>query len=861
MKHLTMVAATGAALMITTNGWAQQVLQTNWASGPGTTSSTNLTGEASFDTATGHALYGTVPGALRVVQVTWEDAAGVAEVMPVQVAQDPVTYYDHQGSGGTPTYPTPVCLESRFWMQRDTTNGALHWMFHVNVNGLAGDPCGGEIDATYAISPNNVATLILSDEAGESTLTGFTHYWINQWADGHIVTLSAPAFNVTGTIDRVLNVTRHDMFLDDQGASQGFVTTNNMTPEPWTIDADLAGRLESAIFDTGAVRDWGQIDAQLTAPQGTTVELYVRTGSSVANVQAQAWEGSYALGADLTSTANSGAQFIQYAVDVTLPDIATANPVPAEPVFQLNWLSIDFDTDGDGLDDDTEVNIGTDPNDADSDDDGVQDGDEPLYDQDTDGDGLINALDPDSDDDGLFDGTEMGLDCANPATDPSAGNCTPDGDSGTTTTDPLDPDSDGGGVSDGSEDGNLNGVVDSGETDPTAGNGGDDSGVTDTDGDGLSDILENHLGLDPNDADTDDDGLLDGDEHNPSCDTDGDGLINPLDVDSDNDALFDGLEEGLDCSHADTNVAAGHCTADGDSGNSTTYGLIADTDGGGAIDGSEDCNRNGVVDSGETDPNNLADDSTVVDTDNDGLSDCLENSIGSNPNDGDSDDDGVPDGMEPNPADDHDGDGQPNIIDPDSDDDGLFDGTEMGLDCSHPDTDANAGFCIPDGDNGATTTNPLDADTDDGGVSDGDEDVNHNGVVDSGETDPTEGNGGDDDPGGGQGGGGSGGEGGASSGTGGASSGTGGASSGTGGTSSGTGGASSGTGGTSSGTGGASSGTGGNAMDEGLFAQGGCACAVPGGSTDQRGALLALLAAAAVALGGLRRRSRPRRRR
>jgi len=849
-----MVAATGAALMVSANAWAQQLLQTDWSSGPGTTNSTNLTGETSFDSATGHALWGTVPGAVRVVQVTWEDAGGVAEVLPIQVAQDPLTYYDYQGSGGTPVYPPPVCLESRFWMQRDTTNGSLHWMFHVNVNGLASDPCGGEIDATYAITPNNVATLTYSDESGESTLTGFDHFWIPQWADGHIISLSAPAFNVTGTIDRVLSVTRHDMFLDDQGNTQGFVTTDSMSPEPWVIDADLTGRLESAIFDTGAVRDWGQIDAQLTAPPGATVALYVRTGSNVGNTQAQTWEGPYALGADLSSTANSNQQFIQYAIEVTLPDISGANPVPAEPVFQLNWISIDFDTDGDGLDDDTEVTIGTDPNDADTDDDGVKDGDEPLYDQDTDGDGLINALDPDSDDDGLFDGTEMGLGCSDPATDLSAGTCTPDGDAGATTTDPLDPDSDGGGVSDGSEDANLNGVVDSGETDPTPGNGGDDSSVTDTDGDGLSDALEIHLGLDPNDADTDDDGLLDGDEHNPSCDTDGDGLINPLDVDSDNDALFDGLEEGLDCSHPDTNVAAGHCTADGDGGNTTTYGLIADTDGSGAIDGSEDCNRNGVVDTNETDPNNPADDSTVVDTDNDGLSDCLEISIGSNPNDGDSDDDGVPDGMEPNPADDHDGDGLPNIIDPDSDDDGLFDGTEMGLDCSHPDTDVNAGNCIPDGDGGATTTNMLDPDTDDGGVSDGDEDANHNGVIDSGETDPNDTD--DDDPGTGEGGGGAGGTGGASS------SGTGGASSGTGGASSGTGGASSGTGGASSGTGGTSSGTGANhAADGDLFAQGGCACALPGIPQDDRGTLLALLLAAAATLGGLRRRAgrRPRR--
>ncbi len=88
------------------------------------------------------------------------------------------------------------------------------------------------------------------------------------------------------------------------------------------------------------------------------------------------------------------------------------------------------DADGDGLTDFEEVGGGTDPNDADSDDDGVLDGSEPNSDQDTDGDGLINALDPDSDDDGLFDGTELGLDCSGTGTDPAAGHCIADADAG-----------------------------------------------------------------------------------------------------------------------------------------------------------------------------------------------------------------------------------------------------------------------------------------------------------------------------------------------------------------------------------------------------------------------------------------------
>ncbi len=260
----------------------------------------------------------------------------------------------------------------------------------------------------------------------------------------------------------------------------------------------------------------------------------------------------------------------------------------------------------------------------------------------------------------------------------------------------------------------------------------------DTDGDGLSDTDEEKIGTDPEDADSDDDGVPDGAEPGPGDDTDGDGLVNALDPDSDNDGLFDGTELGKDCANADTDPANGNCVPDGDMGLTTTDPLDADTDDGGISDGSEDANGNGVIDDGEGDPEDPADDTTINDEDEDGLSDDFEIRIGTNPGDADSDDDGVPDGEEPNPTDDTDGDGTINALDPDSDDDGLFDGTELGKDCEGPGTDAEAGNCLPDGDGGTTTTSPLDPDTDDGGIDDGDEDLDHDGVIDQGETDPND---------------------------------------------------------------------------------------------------------------------------
>ena len=124
------------------------------------------------------------------------------------------------------------------------------------------------------------------------------------------------------------------------------------------------------------------------------------------------------------------------------------------------------DSDNDGLSDDFERNLGTDPNDADTDDDGLLDG------QEVGKNGIgTNPLDPDSDDDGLTDGEEAGADGlgTNPLSKDTDGDGLSDKvevEGKPTPTDPKNPDTDGDGKLDGVEDINHNGQVDPGETDP-----------------------------------------------------------------------------------------------------------------------------------------------------------------------------------------------------------------------------------------------------------------------------------------------------------------------------------------------------------------------------------------------------------
>ncbi len=566
-----------------------------------------------------------------------------------------------------------------------TASGSDGEQLLEDADGLTFDPCNGDF---YASSRRD----------GEDDLL----FKINSETGEHIPNAFGPG-NDYVVVPAVLGLNDVDDIAIDPTSCLLYAIMN---------DGGTNDRLAIVNKTTGASTDVGifgisDVEGMSFAPDGS---LYVTTGSN----------------SDV-----SGFYTINKATGAA--DVAGVVPLDNTDDYEGVDCMIAPDVDNDGLCELGENIVGSDPNDADTDDDGILDGAEPNPIGDVDGDGLNTVLDPDSDNDGLSDGTEVGITTPDADTDVSQGNFTPDADPNTTT-DPLDPDTDDGGVTDGAEDVNHNGQVDAGELDPIV--TGDDVPPADDDNDGLTNEEEEEIGSDPNDADTDDDGVLDGDEANAGFDTDGDGLINVLDPDSDNDGILDGTESGITVPHPDTDVSQGNFVPDADP-STTTFPLVADTDHGGVPDGAEDPNHDGAIDAGELDPNDPADDVAPPDDDNDGLTNAEEEAIGSDPNDADTDDDGVIDGDEPNAGLDSDGDGLINVLDPDSDNDGILDGTESGITTPHPDTDVDKGDFVPDADP-STTTSPLDPDTDDGGVPDGAEDPNHNGRIDTGEGDPND---------------------------------------------------------------------------------------------------------------------------
>ncbi len=246
----------------------------------------------------------------------------------------------------------------------------------------------------------------------------------------------------------------------------------------------------------------------------------------------------------LTADADGNASFT-VTLPAALPAPALAFQVVALPsggaigsnVVTATFLTADSDTDFDGLTAQLEVRIGTDPLLADSDDDGLSDGDElglyltrPLL-ADTDGDGLSDGdevlvwgsdpLAADTDADGLTDGDEIEIHFTDPTlADTDADGLTDDVEVLVTFTDPNNHDTDGDTLSDGEE-------VDVHGTDPHS---------AATDADTIPAPTEIFVNLtDPTLADTDADGLDDADELQVW-------LTDPLLDDTDGGGVIDGTE-------------------------------------------------------------------------------------------------------------------------------------------------------------------------------------------------------------------------------------------------------------------------------------------------------------------------------
>ncbi len=265
--------------------------------------------------------------------------------------------------------------------------------------------------------------------------------------------------------------------------------------------------------------------------------------------------------------------------------------------------------------------------------------------------------------------------------------------------------------------------------------------IGDSDGDGLDDTWESSFGLDPNDngLNPNNNGVAGNPDNGADGDPDNDGLTNaeeqargtfPNDEDTDNDTLLDGVETNDGIYVDETMTGTNPLSVDSDGDNlrdnvETNTGTFVDATNTGTDPNANDTDSDTLLDDWEV-LNNLdpSDDGTANqdngangDPDGDSSTNADEQSLGTDPNDDDSDDDNLLDGVESNTGTYIDAtDTGTDPLNADTDNDGLQDdiennsgsfvsATEPGTDPNTPDTD---GDIFGDGWEALNGRNPID---------------------------------------------------------------------------------------------------------------------------------------------------------
>jgi hypothetical protein len=666
------------------------------------------------------------------------------------------------------TFAAGALAQATYYTNSDNENNAHTGVSDNDMDVSLGNASGVhpiEFNINVAVLPNSstvltIRALDVDEESGEVDEVRVNGHYLGRLSGANNV-WSSTAFNVDPAF-LVVGNNRVQVDVDTSGDVTQWVTTID-----W-------GQL---LVDGGGATNGDTSGVQITGHSVSGGNVTINTSTTVHSITG----GTYRLQISLIDPNNDAVTVLtqDFAVAADADATRTANPVyPLAGVSgtytiqaQLFWLdpaqgnfpvqqdiaiatfthtantgpsNFNNDTDGDGLTDDQEATLGTNPNDSDSDDDGANDGAEvgpnsgsPI---DSDGDGTIDALESsvtDSDGDGVSnqDDPANGNVCVPNANALACGTGDTDGDGLTNSqetplgSNPGNVDSDGDGTNDGVEvGGNVNAPLD-------------------TDGDGTPNVLESSV------TDTDGDGIVDQNDaanNNPcvpntnsapclATDSDGDGLTNGQEdalgtnrgsADTDGDGANDGAEVG-------GNVNA-PVDSDGDGTPNVLESSVTDSDNDGVANEGDAQNNNPCV------PNSSGAACLATDSDSDGLTNAQEDALGTGRNNPDSDGDGATDGSEApggNPVD-TDGDGTPNVRESsavDSDGDGVANQNDAtNNDACSP--NANSAACLAtdsDGDGLANAeedalgTDRNDADTDGDGIGDGAEAANPSDPTDS----------------------------------------------------------------------------------------------------------------------------------
>jgi hypothetical protein len=336
---------------------------------------------------------------------------------------------------------------------------------------------------TTDVEDNQIVTVTITD--GTSTVTTTATVVNGAWIanDADISGLTNGPISVNADVTDLAGNTANDqeaIILDNSSPSADTFSTIDTTP----IVTGQGNANESLIIELDTDGD-NTIDVTYTVITNVNGDWSLDTGVAIPD------NGSFPV--------------------LTDEDIIQVSVTDDAGNFGTGTITISVDTDNDGLTNNEEATLGTDPNNPDTDGDSIIDGQEvntdttdPLNDCDSVGGTPLGTSDCDGDELTTDEEVALGTDPNNPDSDNDGLTDSEEVDLGT---DPNNPDTDGDGITDGQEvtDG-TNPLVDCDSI------GGTPLGTSDCDLDGLTGDEEATLGTDPKNEDTDGDGINDGQE-------------------------------------------------------------------------------------------------------------------------------------------------------------------------------------------------------------------------------------------------------------------------------------------------------------------------------------------------------------
>ena len=505
----------------------------------------------------------------RVIQIL----NSVPEVEVVNL--NPNNYEDFLNElAGTYTYDDSVSDKDSLRFYWDFGDGSTY--YDLEYNSFWCNSCSNSIFGhKYAESGFYNLSLYIIDDNGDigyfTTTMNITNFapilegpFGFEGVEGRVINLDVAAFdsikdecnlNYTWDIEgQILNGAKPSIYLDD-GNYTISLTISDLDGGVTCTNLSLIGCMIYPIVSVSSKMVYGP-------PGEIEVSAYTMDTFLDSDILLYKWNFNNKTNIQTYSTITSTVSY-NYEESSTLTVVVEVFDDAGKRGIAKSNLIIILDSDGDGLTDETEEQLGSSPESSDSDSDGIIDwyeynvyGTDPLN-PDTDGDGLPDGYgmtpnglagelwlgtDPllaDTDADNLTDGFEyFGWMMTTPYFNQTTGLET--NRTYWVNSDPLLLDTDGDRLSDWEE---YTHGTDPRNTDT------DNDGINDledlfpnrvdSDNDGLPDPKELEIGTDPQKSDTDDDGLSDSEEYYPGED----GFItNPLNNDTDGDFLLDGQE-------------------------------------------------------------------------------------------------------------------------------------------------------------------------------------------------------------------------------------------------------------------------------------------------------------------------------